>query len=139
VGRAEAYRLGIQAIRDGLGEDGFLLGDGSVPCTRNTLHTALSRWYQPDPDVMIARREFSLLGLLDVIGGLRASSDPVGMLAEAGLTLLRESLTVSTPDRPITLTHSHGGAVTHFTRGTFNLLDEEQAGVRAYSYAPTPA
>jgi len=42
VGRAEAYRLGIQAIRDGLGEDGFLLGDGSVPCTRNTLHTALS-------------------------------------------------------------------------------------------------
>jgi len=88
---------------------------------------------------MIARRELSLLGLLDVIGGLRASSDPIGMLDEAGLTLLRESLTVSTPDRPTTLTHSHGGAVTHFTRGTFNLLDKEQAGVRAHSYVPTPA
>ncbi|WP_161880801.1 glycoside hydrolase family 36 protein [Deinococcus alpinitundrae] len=188
VGRAGAYRLGIEALRAGLGDEGFLLGcgaplsgsigvvdamrtgpdvapywddsarrvllgDGSVPCTRSALHTDLSRWYQhawyqPDPDVMIARKELSLLnsdergsllGLLDVIGGLRASSDPIGMLDAAGLALLRESLTISTPDGPTTLAHSHGGAVTHFRRGTFNLLDTEQAGIRAHSYAPTPA
>ncbi|GAA4001274.1 alpha-galactosidase [Deinococcus rubellus] len=187
VGRAGAYRLGIEALRGGLGNDGFLLGcgaplsgsigvvdamrtgpdvapywddsarrvllgDGSVPCTRSALHTALSRWYQhawyqPDPDVMIARRELSLLssdergallGLLDVIGGLRASSDPVAMLDERGLTLLRESLMISTPDRPTTLTRSHGGAVTHFARGTFNLLDTPQAGIRPHSYLPKP-
>ena len=186
VGRAEAYRLGIQAIRDGLGEDGFLLGcgaplagsigvmdamrtgpdvapywddlsrrvllgDGSVPCTRNALHTALARWYQyvwyqPDPDVMIARKELSLLndherqalaGMLNVIGGLRASSDPVAMLDDAGLKLLRESLTLSTPDRPITLTQSHGGTVTHFSRGIFNLLETHQEGIEPHGYKPT--
>ena len=76
ISRAGAYRMGLQALRDGLGEDGFLLscgaplagstglvdamrtgpdtapywddearrvllGDGSVPCARNALHTAL--------------------------------------------------------------------------------------------------
>ncbi|AZI44526.1 alpha-galactosidase (plasmid) [Deinococcus psychrotolerans] len=187
VSRAEAYRRGIQALREGLGDDGFLLGcgaplsasigvmdamrtgpdvapywddearrmllgDGSVPCSRNALHTALSRWYQqtwyqPDPDVMIARRERSLLsddergallGMLDVIGGLRASSDPVEMLDEAGLSLLRQSLEISTPDRPLTLTESHGGAVTHFSRGTFNLQETPADRVQPHSYRPNP-
>ncbi|MEF2277259.1 glycoside hydrolase family 36 protein [Deinococcus sp. YIM 134068] len=187
VGRAEAYRRGLQALRDGLGEDGFLLGcgaplatsiglvdamrtgpdvapiwdeearrvflgDGSVPSARTALHTALSRWYQhawygPDPDVMIARRERSLLGdhergallgLLDVIGGVRASSDPIGMLDGAGLDLLRRSLEISTPDRPLTLTESLGGAVTHFTRGTFNLLDHPAGGLDPHSYSAAP-
>lgn len=185
VSRAEAYRRGIQALREGLGEDGFLLGcgaplsasigvmdamrtgpdvapywddearrsllgDGSVPCSRNALHTALARWYQhtwyqPDPDVMIARKERSLLsgdergallGMLDVIGGLRASSDPVEMLDDAGLDLLRQSLEISTPDRPLTLTQSHGGAVTHFSRGTFNLQDSWADGIGPHSYRP---
>lgn len=187
VSRAEAYRMGLQALRDGLGDDGFLLGcgaplassigivdamrtgpdvtpfwddearrvllgDGAVPSARSALHTALTRWYQhtwyqPDPDVMIARRERSLLndqergaleGLLDVIGGLRASSDPIELLDASGLDLLRRSLTLSTPDRPRSLTHSHGGAVTHFTRGTFNLLNHTVDGLAPHSYHAAP-
>ncbi|MBB5234146.1 glycoside hydrolase family 36 protein [Deinococcus budaensis] len=187
VSRAEAYRMGLQALRDGFGEDGFLLGcgaplassiglvdamrtgpdvtpfwddearrvllgDGAVPSARSALHTALTRWYQhtwyqPDPDVMIARRERSLLndhergallGLLDVMGGLRASSDPMELLDEVGLELLRRSLDLSTPDRPRTLTESYGGAVTHFTRGTFNLLNTAVSGLGAHSYSGVP-
>ncbi|MBB5235432.1 glycoside hydrolase family 36 protein [Deinococcus budaensis] len=177
VGRAQAYRQGLQALRDGAGEDTFLLGcgaplassiglvdamrtgpdvaplwddesrrlwlgDATGPSARNAVHTALSRWYQhawyqPDPDVMIARRERSLLGdeergtllgLLDVVGGLRASSDPIALLDAPGLDLLRRSLEISAPDRPVTLAESLGGAVTHFTRGTFNLLNEPAGG-----------
>lgn len=188
VSRAEAYRMGLQALRDGLGEDGFLLGcgaplaasigivdamrtgpdvtpfwddearrvllaDGSVPSARSALHTTLTRWYQhtwyqPDPDVMIARRELSLLndhergallGLLDVIGGLRASSDPIHMLDSAGLDLLRRSLEISAPDRPLTLTQSFGGAVTHFARGTFNLQDVPAGTLARHSYSAEPA
>lgn len=184
VGRAQAYRMGLEAIREGFG-DGFILGcgaplassvgvvdamrtgpdvapfwddegrrvhlgDGAAPSARNALHTALSRWYQhawyqPDPDVMIARRELSLLwdterqavaGLLDVIGGLRASSDPIDMLDDDGLTLLRRSLSLSTPDRPRLLTSSAGNAVTHFTRGTFNLSDQPMQGLAPHSYDP---
>ncbi|TDE85638.1 glycoside hydrolase family 36 protein [Deinococcus sp. S9] len=183
VSRAAAYRQGVQALRDGAGEETFLLGcgaplassiglvdamrtgpdvtpfwddearrvllgDGAVPSTRSVLHTTLSRWYQhawyqPDPDVMIARRELSLLGehergallgLLDVIGGLRASSDPIRLLDEAGRALLRQSLQLSRPDRPRTLTRSFGTAVTHFTRGTFNLLDVPAGGLAPHSY-----
>lgn len=66
------------------------IGAGAAPSARSAIHTVLARWYQHlwyqnDPDVMIARRERSLLsdqergallGLLDVAGGLRASSDP---------------------------------------------------------------
>ncbi|WP_231557267.1 hypothetical protein [Deinococcus sp. YIM 77859] len=131
------------------------LGDGTGPSARNALHTALSRWYQhtwyqPDPDVMIARRELSLLnndergallGLLDVIGGLRASSDPLQLLDAPALELLRRSLELSRPDRPRTLTRSFGPAVTHFTRGTFNLLDVPTGGLAPHSYssAPLPA
>ncbi|THF85718.1 alpha-galactosidase [Deinococcus sp. KSM4-11] len=184
VGRAQAYRMGLEAIREGFG-DGFilgcgaplatsvgvvdamrigpdvtpfwddesrrvLLGDGSTPTARNALHTSLSRWYQhtwyqPDPDVMLARAELNLLwphereavaGLLDVIGGLRASSDPMDMLNEEGLALLLRSLEISTPDRPRTLTESYGGAVTHFTRGTFNLTDSPVDCQRAHTYQP---
>ncbi|MFC6659486.1 hypothetical protein [Deinococcus multiflagellatus] len=183
VGRAQAYRMGLQALRDGAGPDAFLLGcgaplaqsiglvdamrtgpdvapfwdeesrrvwlgDATGPSARNALHTALSRWYQhpwyqPDPDVAICRRELSLLGhdereavagMLDVIGGLRASSDPIELLDDAGLALLRRCLTVSTPDRPITLSQSFGGATTHFSRGTFNLTDTTAAGLRPHSY-----
>lgn len=187
VGRAGAYRQGLQALRDGAGEDAFLLGcgaplagsiglvdamrtgpdvapfwdeesrrvwlgDGTGPSARNALHTALSRWYQhawyqPDPDVMIARRELSLLnhhergallGLLDVIGGLRASSDPLQLLDAPALELLRRSLELSHPDRPRTLTRSFGPAVTHFTRGTFNLLDVPAGGLAPHSYSGAP-
>ncbi|MFC4425230.1 glycoside hydrolase family 36 protein [Deinococcus navajonensis] len=187
VGRAQAYRMGLQALRDGAGEDAFLLGcgaplassiglvdamrtgpdvapfwddesrrvwlgDATGPSARNALHTALSRWYQhtwyqPDPDVVIARRELSLLsaaerhalaGMLDVIGGLRASSDPIAMLDEEGLALLRTALHLSVPDRPTTLTGSFGGAVTHFRRGRFNLLDQAQQGLAAHSYLSEP-
>ena len=183
----EAYRLGLRALRDGLGEDGFLLGcgaplaasiglvdamrtgpdvapiwddearrvflgDGSCPSARAALHTSLTRWYQhtwygPDPDVMIARRERSLLGdhergallgLLDVIGGVRASSDPIHMLGGSGLDLLRRSLDLSVPDRPLTLTESFGPAVTHFTRGTFNLLDHPADGLAPHAYSAAP-
>ncbi|AKH15933.1 glycoside hydrolase family 36 protein [Deinococcus soli (ex Cha et al. 2016)] len=185
VGRAEAYRMGLQAFRDGVGEDAFILacgaplaqsiglvdamrtgpdvaplwdeesrrvwlGDATGPSARNALHTALSRWYQhawyqPDPDVAICRRELSLLsatereaiaGMLDVIGGLRASSDPISLLDEEGRALLRQCLTVSTPDRPVTLAASHGDAVTHFTRGTFNLTDRAGDGIPAHGYRP---
>ncbi|ASN82338.1 glycoside hydrolase family 36 protein [Deinococcus ficus] len=187
VSRAEAYRMGLQALRDGFGDDGFLLacgaplaqsiglvdamrtgpdvaplwdeetrrvrlGDAAGPSTRNALHTALSRWYQhtwyqPDPDVMIARREQSLLndhergallGLLDVIGGLRASSDPIHLLDQAGLELLRRSLNISTPDRPRGLTRQWGGAVTHFTRGTFNLMDRRVGDHPPHSFTAGP-
>lgn len=183
VSRAGAYRMGMQALRDGAGEDAFLLGcgaplassiglvdamrtgpdvapfwdeesrrvwlgDATGPSARNALHTALSRWYQhawyqPDPDVMIARRELSLLGdeergalagMLDVIGGLRASSDPLGGLDERELALLRRCLEPSTPDRPRTLTQSLGGAVTHFGRGTFNLTGAEAEEIPAHGY-----
>ncbi|GHF49377.1 alpha-galactosidase [Deinococcus metalli] len=185
VGRAQAYRQALDAIREGFG-DGFILGcgaplatsigvvdamrtgpdvapfwddegrrvhlrDGATPNARSALHTALSRWYQhtwyqPDPDVMIARRELSMLneherqavaGMLDVIGGLRASSDPIDMLDAAGLALLRRSLELSTPDRPTTLARSNGGAVTHFTRGTFNLTDAAVDGLPPHTYQPT--
>ena len=181
--RAEAYRMGLVALREGAGDETFLLlcgaplassigvadamrtgpdvaplwddesrrvwlGDATGPAARNAVHTALSRWYQhawyqPDPDVMIARRELSLLssaerhtllGLLDVVGGLRASSDPIDMLDDEGLTLLRRALEISTPDRPRTLAQSFGGAATHFTRGTFNLTDAPQDGIRAHGY-----
>src|SRR3712207_9122343 len=68
-----------------------LFRSSTGPAARNAVVTSLARWYQhhwfqPDPDVMIARRELSLLndeergallGLLDVVGGLRASSDPL--------------------------------------------------------------
>ncbi|EYB69715.1 glycoside hydrolase, clan GH-D [Deinococcus phoenicis] len=183
VGRAQAYRNALTALREGAGEDAFLLGcgaplaasiglvdamrtgpdvaplwddesrrlwlgDASGPSARNAVHTSLSRWYQhawyqPDPDVMIARRELSLLsrterhtllGLLDTVGGLRASSDPLALLDPEGLDLLRASLRVSRPDRPRTLTESFGGAVTHFTRGTFNLLDVPMASVPPHGY-----
>lgn len=182
VGRADAYRRGLQALRDGAGQDAFLLGcgaplaqsiglveamrtgpdvapywddhtrrvwlgDGTAPSARAALHTSLSRWYQhawyqPDPDVAICRRELSLLsaeergtvaGMLDVIGGLRASSDPIGMLDEEGLNLLRRCLEVSRPDRPRTLTRSDGPAVTHFTRATFNLTNDWQDGQPPHS------
>ena len=182
VGRAQAYRMALEAIREGFG-DGFilacgaplatsigvvdamrtgpdvapfwddasrraLLGDGAAPSARNALHTALSRWYQhawyqPDPDVMIARKELSLLwpqerqaiaGMLDVIGGLRASSDPIHMLDEGSMALLRESLGISAPDRPTSLVESHGGAVTHFRRGRFNLADTPQGGLAPHSF-----
>lgn len=181
--RAEAYRMGLAALREGAGMDTFLLlcgaplavsigiadamrtgpdvaplwdddsrrlwlYDATGPSARNAVHTALSRWYQhawyqPDPDVMIARRELSLLndterhtlvGLLDVVGGLRASSDPIGLLGDEGLTLLRRALEISTPDRPTTLAASLGGAVTHFTRGSFNLTDAPQNGIAAHGY-----
>jgi len=56
------------------------------------------------------------------------------MLDAGGLDLLRRSLELSTPDRPWTLTQSHGGAVTHFERGTFNLLDQEADGLPPHSY-----
>lgn len=183
VSRARAYRMGLQALRDGAGEDAFLLGcgaplaasaglvdamrtgpdvapyweeesrrvwlgDATGPSARNALHTALSRWYQhawyqPDPDVAIVRRERSLLteeergavaGMLDVIGGLRASSDPLGGLDERELALLRRCLEISTPDRPRTLTRSLGGAVTHFGRGTFNLTPKAAQGIPAHGY-----
>ncbi|TNM70115.1 alpha-galactosidase [Deinococcus radiopugnans ATCC 19172] len=178
VGRAQAYRNGLQALRDGAGEDAFLLGcgaplassvgivdamrtgpdvaplwdedsrriwlgDATGPSARNALHTALSRWYQhswyqPDPDVAICRRELSLLtaterhtvaAMLDVVGGLRASSDPIAMLDEEGLALLRRCLEISAPDRPTTLTESFGGAVTHFSRARFNLTDSRVGDV----------
>jgi alpha-galactosidase len=181
--RAEAYRMGLSALREGAGEDTFLLlcgaplassigfadamrtgpdvapiwdddtrrvwlHDATGPAARNALHTALSRWYQhawyqPDPDVMIAREvqsmlsgseRHALLGLLDVIGGLRASSDPVSSLGDEGLILLRRSLELSTPDRPITLETSFGGTVTHFGRGTFNLTDAPQESIAAHGY-----
>ncbi|UBV43678.1 alpha-galactosidase [Deinococcus taeanensis] len=185
AGRAEAYRRGIEAFREGVGEDAFILGcgaplaqstgvvdamrtgpdvapiwdedsrrvwlgDATGPSARNALHTALSRWYQhtwyqPDPDVAICRRELSLLnatereaiaGMLDVIGGLRASSDPIRLLDPEGLTLLRRCLTLSRPDRPATLAQSLGNAVTHFTRGTFNLTDTPQDGIPAHGFRP---
>ncbi len=183
VSRAQAYRMGLQALRDGAGADAFLLGcgaplaqsvglvdamrtgpdvaplwddesrrvwlqDGTGPSARNALHTSLSRWYQhhwyqSDPDVAICRRELSLLGanereaiagMLDVIGGLRASSDPIAMLDEAGLELLRRCLKVSTPDTPRTLLGEFGGAVTQFGRGTFNLTNQPQGGIPPHSY-----
>ncbi|UQN09892.1 glycoside hydrolase family 36 protein [Deinococcus sp. QL22] len=182
VGRAQAYRNAMQALRDGA-PDAFILacgaplagsiglvdamrtgpdvapywdeesrrvwlGDATGPSARNALHTALSRWYQhswyqPDPDVAIVRRELSLLnhhereavaGMLDIIGGLRASSDPIFMLDEDGLNLLRRCLTLSTPDRPTTLTQSFGGAVTHFSRGMFNLTDQSVTSLPAHAY-----
>ena len=182
IGRAQAYRNAMQALRDGA-PDAFILacgaplagsiglvdamrtgpdvapywdeesrrvwlGDGTGPSARNALHTALSRWYQhswyqPDPDVAIVRRELSLLnhhereavaGMLDIIGGLRASSDPIAMLDEEGLALLRRCLQISTPDRPTTLTQSFGGAVTHFSRGTFNLTDQAVQNLPAHAY-----
>lgn len=188
LSRAEAYRLGLQAIREGapeafilacgaplasstglvdamrtgpdvapLWDDGarrVWLQDGTSPSARNALHTSLSRWYQhawyqPDPDVTINRRELSLLndaergallGLLDVTGGLRATSDPLAMLDGAALAELRQALTLSRPDRPRTLaqapTQAFGGAVTHFTRGTFNLSGAPQGGAPAHSYVP---
>lgn len=89
---------------------------------------------------MIARRERSLLndhergallGLLDVIGGVQASSDPLSMLGAERVELLRRSLELS--DRSRTLTRSHGGAVTHFERSTFNLLDQEVDGLPPHS------
>ena len=181
--RAEAYRMGLAALREGAGDETFLLlcgaplassigiadamrtgpdvapfwddesrrlwlQDATGPSARNAVHTALSRWYQhawyqPDPDVMIARRELSLLssaerhtltGLLDVVGGLRASSDPIEMLDEEGLILLRRALELSNPDRPTTLATSFGGAVTHFTRGTFNLTEAPEGGIQAHGY-----
>ena len=181
--RAEAYRMGLAALREGAGDETFLLlcgaplassigvgdamrtgpyvaplwddesrrlwlGDATGPSARNAVHTALSRWYQhawyqPDPDVMIARRELSLLssterhtltGLLDVVGGLRASSDPIDLLDEEGLTLLRRALELSKPDRPTSLAASFGGAATHFTRGTFNLSDSSEDGIPAHGY-----
>ncbi|MFC3833614.1 MULTISPECIES: glycoside hydrolase family 36 protein [Deinococcus] len=187
VSRAEAFRLGLQAIRDGFG-DGFilgcgapltasigvvdamrtgpdvtpywddearrvLLGDGAAPSARSAIHTVLARWYQHlwyqnDPDVMIARRERSLLtddersallGLLDVTGGLRASSDPIAMLDDRGLDLLRASLELSTPDRPLSLTDRHGPTATQFTRGTFNLLDTVVAGQAPHSFRASAA
>jgi len=181
--RTEAYRMGLEALRAGAGDETFLLlcgaplassigiadamrtgpdvspiwddesrrvllQDGTGPSARNAVHTSLSRWYQhawyqPDPDVMVARRELSLLnaaerhtllGLLDVIGGLRASSDPVALLDDEGLILLRRALEVSVPDRPTTLTTSLGDAVTHFTRGRFNLFDIPRDGIPAHGY-----
>ncbi len=181
VGRAQAYRMGLQALRDGAGEDAFLLGcgaplagsvgivdamrtgpdvaplwdedsrrvwlgDATGPSARNALHTALSRWYQhpwyqPDPDVAICRRELSLLSaterhtiaaMLDVVGGLRASSDPIAMLDADGLALLRRCLEISEPDRPTTLTESLGGAVTRFSRATFNLTDSRVGDLPAH-------
>ncbi|UQN08247.1 glycoside hydrolase family 36 protein [Deinococcus sp. QL22] len=181
--RAEAYRRGLQAIRDGFG-DGFilgcgapltpsiglvdamrtgpdvapfwddearrvLLGDGAAPSARNALHTVLARWYQHlwyqnDPDVMIARRERSLLsdqergallGMLDVAGGLRASSDPIAMLDESALELLKASLRITTPDRPASLTERSGDTVTHFTRGSFNLLGVPVQGLAPHSFS----
>ena len=185
VGRAAAFRRGLAALREGAGQDAFLLGcgaplaqsiglvdamrtgpdvapfwddesrrlwlgDSTGPSARNALHTALSRWYQhhwyqPDPDVAICRRELSLLGraereaiagMLDVIGGLRASSDPIALLDEQGLALLRRCLSLSRPDMPRTLTESFGGAVTHFTRGTFNLTDRPLDTIPAHGYLP---
>lgn len=68
------------------------------------------------------------------VGGLRASSDPIELLDDAGLALLRRCLTVSTPDRPVKLSQSFGGATTHFSRGTFNLTDTTAAGLRPHSY-----
>lgn len=56
------------------------------------------------------------------------------MLDEEGRALLRQCLTVSTPDRPVTLAASHGDAVTHFTRGTFNLTDRAMNGIPAHGY-----
>ena len=93
----------------------------------------------------ICRRELSLLGhaereaiagMLDVIGGLRASSDPIALLDEQGLALLRRCLSLSRPDMPRTLTESFGGAVTHFTRGTFNLTDAPLDTIPAHGYLP---
>lgn len=181
--RTEAYRMGLAALRQGAGDDTFLLlcgaplassigvadamrtgpdvspiwdddirrnwmNDATGPAARNALHTAPSRWYQhtwyqPDPDVMIAREvqsmlssteRHALLGLLDVIGGLRASSDPISSLDDEGLSLLRRALNLSTPDRPVTLETSFGGAVTHFGRGTFNLTDAPQGSITAHAY-----
>ncbi len=182
VGRAQAYRLGLQALRRGAGNAFLLgcgaplaqsvglldamrvgpdvapywdegarrvwLGDATGPSARNAIHTSLSRWYQqywysPDPDVVIARREGSLLsgaergalgGLLDVIGGVRASSDPLRGLGAGELTELRAALTLSAPDKPLSLTDTLGTAPTRFARGRFNLLDEAAEGVPAHAF-----
>ena len=129
------------------------LGDATGPSARNAVHTSLSRWYQhhwysPDPDVVIARRERSLLspaergalgGLLDVIGGVRASSDPLRALGEAELAELRSALEFSAPDRPLSLTDTLGAAPTRFLRGAFNLLDEAEDGVPAHGFRPNAA
>ena len=190
VSRAEAYRMGLQAIRDGAG-DAFILAcgaplassaglvdamrtgpdvaplwddharrtwlqDGTGPAARNAIHTSLARWYQhhwyqPDPDVMIARREQSLLtdtergallGLLDVTGGLRASSDPLARLAPDDVTLLRRALDLSAPDQPTGLRDTWGETVTHFQRGRFNLTAHAIDGVAPHAFdraaPPTP-
>lgn len=182
VSRAEAYRMGLSALRRGAGNAFILgcgaplspsiglvdamrtgpdvaplwddyarrlwLGDATGPAARGALHTCLSRWYQhfwyqADPDVMIARRERSLLsdaergalaGLLDVIGGLRASSDPLRALSEGEVGQLRAALEVTAPDRPTTLNTSYGFAPTHFTRGTFNLLDTPAGGIAPHGF-----
>ncbi len=124
------------------------LHDSTGPAARNAVVTSLARWYQhrwyqPDPDVMIARRELSLLnddergallGLLDVVGGLRASSDPLHMLGERDLDLLRASLRVTTPDRPVDLRDHGGVTVTRFTRGRFNMSDLPMDGVPAHAF-----
>lgn len=181
--RAEAYRRGLQALRDGFG-DGFILGcgapltpsiglvdsmrtgpdvtpfwddearrgilgDGATPSARSAIHTVNARWYQRawytlDPDVMIARRERSLLndnergallGLLDVMGGLRASSDPIAMLDEQGLELLHRSLKFSQPESPVSLVKHYGGSVTHFPSGVFNLNDQTVEGLPPHSFS----
>ncbi|PYE54465.1 glycoside hydrolase family 36 protein [Deinococcus yavapaiensis] len=149
IGLVDAMRTGpdVAPIWDDYARR-LWLGDATGPAARNAVVTSLSRWYQhawyqPDPDVMIARRERSLLddaergsllGLLDTIGGLRASSDPLRTLRSEDLSLLRRSLEVSAPDRPESLTSSWGNAPTRFTRGEFNVLDEHRGGLDPRSF-----
>lgn len=144
VGLVEAMRIGpdVTPFWDESARRQWVR-DESTPSLKGTLQTCLSRfyqhhWYMPDPDVMMARQKLSLLSgreresllrLLQVCGGLLASSDPLMLLEEPDLDLLRESLKFQPRDLPITLNRRFGVAPTHFHTVTFNLTEEMQDGI----------
>ncbi|GEM46167.1 glycoside hydrolase family 36 protein [Deinococcus cellulosilyticus] len=121
--------------------------DGSHPSLKGTLQTCLSRfyqhhWYMPDPDVMIARQKLSLLSdqeresllrLVQVTGGLLASSDPLMLLEQKDIDLLRTSLEFHPRDLPATLNERFGLAPTHYRTVTFNLTEELQDGIAPHA------
>ncbi|GGJ32290.1 glycoside hydrolase family 36 protein [Deinococcus roseus] len=144
VGLVDAMRIGpdVAPVWDD-GSRRRWVKDGSHPSLKGTLQTCLSRfyqyhWYMPDPDVMIARQKLSLLSdmereallrLLQVCGGLLASSDPLMLLEKQDLDVLRTSLDFQPRDLPRTLQERFGVAPTHYHTVTFNLTEDLQDGI----------
>jgi alpha-galactosidase len=124
--------------------------DTTGPSCRNAIKTVNSRWYQTpwyriDADIVFFRSRQNLLQpherralehLVDIGGGLRATSDPLRILEPSELEALRAFLERHTqPQSPRDLYSSPDPLPTQFQTVTFNWSDTPRDGLPPHGTA----